>query len=163
MEKIIQQKTIAVYLPMLSILTDADLQPLIMQGVVFELATERVIENEIEYKIIYFNSIEQNLLQLFLVKGFRIDILNSLQTPYVHIAKLELDKSFGTTNVLLKDYTISYTDDTTDVLKCYVEIGHYENGINRQDYTKFEELQQWADLYGIGNIVICNKITSDIL
>jgi hypothetical protein len=154
MEKIIQKKTIAVYVPMASILTDADLQPLIMQGVIFGLATERVIENEIEYKIIYFNSIEQNLLQLFLVKGFRIDILNSLQTPYVKIKKNLLDLTFSDTGILLKDYAISYLieDDYA-----FVEIGHYDNGINRQNYTNFTELKEWGEIYGFNNILITDK------
>jgi hypothetical protein len=154
MEKIIQKKTIAVYLSMASILTDADLQPLIMQGVVFELATERVIENEIEYKIIYFNSIEQNLLQLFLVKGFRIDILNSFQTPYVKIKKTLLDLPFSDTGILLKNYAISYLieDDYA-----FVEIGHYDNGLNRCNYTTFEELKAWGEIYGFENILITDK------
>jgi len=154
MEKIIQQKTIAVYLPMLSILTDADLQPLILQGVIFELATERVIENEIEYKIIYFNSIEQNLLQLFLVKGFRIDILNSLQTPYVKIKKNLLDLPFSDTDILLKDYAISYFIENDFV---FVEIGHYDNNINRQNYTNFAELKAWGEIYGFENILITDN------
>lgn len=161
MKKITQNKTIAVYIPMMSILTDADLQPLIMQGVVFDLATERVADDEQEYKLIYFNTIEKELLKSFLTKGFRIDILNGLQTPYVHIDKSELDKPFSDTEILLKDYTISYVDDAKDKTKCYVEIGHYSNGINRADYTKSEELVQWSEIYGNENVLIIDKIVKD--
>lgn len=93
-------------------------------------------------------------------EGYAINMLRGYKIPYVHIDKTLLDKPFSDTEILLKDYAISYVDDDEDKTKCYVEIGHYENGINRSNYTQFDELKLWAELYGIENVLIVDKITT---
>jgi hypothetical protein len=161
MQEVKQNKTIEVIMPMNDVMTLIELQPLIMQAIILDLATERLEDliEDAEYKKVYFNNIETEHLQYFISQGYEINMLNSLQTPYITVDVAELDKPFKDTEILLKDYTISYHIDGETAK---VEIGHYPNGSNRNLYTQSEELYQWGLTYGNKNISINDRIIEEI-
>ena len=160
MQEVKQNKTIEVIIPMMDVMTNETLQALVMQGLILDLATERLIDAEgVEYKKIYFNNIEFEHLQFFLSQGYEINLLNGLQTPYITVNVAELDKPFSDTEMFLKDYCISYNVDGETAK---VEIGHYPNGSSRNLYTQSEELYQWGLTYGNKNISINDRIIEEI-
>jgi hypothetical protein len=164
MKKVKNNKTIEVIIPINDITTIPELQNLILQGLILELETERLIdENGVEFKKIYFNNIDNDLLYFFLLKDYVINLLNGKQTPYVYIEEdLLVEKpSFlddEDDDRSLEEYLISYVEDIENEM-IYVEIGSYING-SRGSYTQNEELKKWGIEYGLNKVLITDKKTN---
>ena len=134
---IVQEKNIEDIIPMNDIIT-GKLNELINQGVILDLAVGRFKIGDIEYKQVFFNFIEDDLLAYCISQGYEINWLKPYNYPYIEL------------------------DEGTDIGELYI----YENQRKRKDgkmliridkagdqqnplLPTFEELKEWQKLGSI--------------
>ncbi len=145
---IVQEKNIEVIIPMNDIIT-GKLNELVNQGVILDLAVGRFRVEDVEYKQVFFNFLDDKELELFLTMGYEVNWLRPYNYPFIELDE-DTDISIEVEGEQVDMYVFEPLRQYKDG-KMLIRIDKAGDSLTPLEPT-FNELKAWNKLGSI----ICN-------